>query len=76
LPGLRADINLIDFDRLRLYQPELVHDMPTGGRRFVQGSLRMEPPGPELFADGEEHRTILQIRRLTFDGGGRAPSRL
>jgi N-acyl-D-amino-acid deacylase len=34
--GLRADINLIDFDRLRLYQPELVHDMPAGGRRFVQ----------------------------------------
>jgi N-acyl-D-amino-acid deacylase len=36
LPGLRADINLIDFDRLRLYQPELVNDMPAGGRRFVQ----------------------------------------
>jgi N-acyl-D-amino-acid deacylase len=35
-PGLRADINLIDFDRLRLYQPELVNDMPAGGRRFVQ----------------------------------------
>jgi N-acyl-D-aspartate/D-glutamate deacylase len=36
VPGLRADVNLIDFDRLRLYQPELVHDMPAGGRRFVQ----------------------------------------
>ncbi len=35
-PGLRADINLIDFDRLRLHKPELVHDMPAGGRRFVQ----------------------------------------
>ena len=35
-PGLRADVNLIDFDRLRLYQPELVNDMPSGGRRFVQ----------------------------------------
>jgi N-acyl-D-amino-acid deacylase len=35
-PGLRADGNLIDFDRLRLYQPELVNDMPGGGRRFVQ----------------------------------------
>jgi N-acyl-D-amino-acid deacylase len=34
--GLRADINLIDYDRLRLYQPELVHDMPARGRRFVQ----------------------------------------
>jgi N-acyl-D-amino-acid deacylase len=35
-PGLRADVNLIDFDRLRLHKPELVHDMPADGRRFVQ----------------------------------------
>jgi N-acyl-D-amino-acid deacylase len=35
-PGLRADVNLIDFDRLRLHKPELVHDMPANGRRFVQ----------------------------------------
>jgi N-acyl-D-amino-acid deacylase len=35
-PGLRADVNLIDFDRLRLHKPELVHDMPVDGRRFVQ----------------------------------------
>src|SRR2546430_17606422 len=35
-PGLRADVNLIDFNRLRLHKPELVHDMPAKGRRFVQ----------------------------------------
>src|SRR5947199_9902274 len=35
-PGQRADLNLIDFDALRLHRPELVHDMPAGGRRFVQ----------------------------------------
>ena len=35
-PGLRADVNIIDFDRLQLHKPELVHDMPAGGRRFVQ----------------------------------------
>ena len=35
-PGMRADMNLIDFDRLRLYQPQLVNDLPAGGRRFVQ----------------------------------------
>ena len=35
-PGQRADVNLIDFDRLRLYQPELSDDLPAGGRRFVQ----------------------------------------
>ena len=35
-PGLRADVNLIDFDRLQVQKPELVHDMPAEGRRFVQ----------------------------------------
>ena len=35
-PGMRADINLINFEGLRLYQPQLVNDLPAGGRRFVQ----------------------------------------
>lgn len=35
-PGLRADVNLIDFDRLQVQKPELVHDMPANGRRFIQ----------------------------------------
>jgi N-acyl-D-amino-acid deacylase len=36
VPGLRADLNLIDYDRLQVQKPELVHDMPASGRRFVQ----------------------------------------
>jgi len=35
-PGKRADINLIDFDQLRLHPPEVVHDLPAGGKRLVQ----------------------------------------
>jgi N-acyl-D-aspartate/D-glutamate deacylase len=35
-PGMKADINLIDFDNLRLHPPEMVFDLPAGGRRFVQ----------------------------------------
>ena len=35
-PGLRADINVIDFAGLRLGPPEIVADMPSGGRRLVQ----------------------------------------
>jgi N-acyl-D-amino-acid deacylase len=35
-PGLRADVNLIDYGRLQVRKPELVHDMPASGRRFVQ----------------------------------------
>ncbi|WP_157219708.1 N-acyl-D-amino-acid deacylase family protein [Flavisphingomonas formosensis] len=36
--GKRADINLIDFDRLRLGQPEMVFDLPAGGGRLQQGA--------------------------------------
>jgi len=35
-PGLRADVNLIDFENMRMQKPEIVHDMPANGRRFVQ----------------------------------------
>ncbi|HUZ74582.1 MAG TPA: amidohydrolase family protein [Stellaceae bacterium] len=35
-PGLRADVNVIDFDGLRIHAPEIINDLPAGGRRFVQ----------------------------------------
>jgi len=35
-PGLRADLNVIDFDRLRLRRPEMAFDLPAGGRRLLQ----------------------------------------
>jgi N-acyl-D-aspartate/D-glutamate deacylase len=34
--GLRADLNLIDLDRLVLRRPEIVVDLPAGGRRLMQ----------------------------------------
>lgn len=37
-PGYRADINVIDFDRLALRPPEVCYDLPAGGRRLVQRS--------------------------------------
>jgi N-acyl-D-aspartate/D-glutamate deacylase len=36
LVGLRADINVIDFDHLRLHSPWMAHDLPAGGRRLLQ----------------------------------------
>jgi N-acyl-D-aspartate/D-glutamate deacylase len=36
LPGLRADLNVIDHDHLALHAPVMVHDLPAGARRFVQ----------------------------------------
>lgn len=35
-PEQKADINIIDLAALRLRRPELTHDLPAGGRRFVQ----------------------------------------
>ena len=35
-PGLRADLNVLDFAALALDPPELVGDLPAGGKRFVQ----------------------------------------
>ena len=35
-PGLRADLNLIDPKRLSVGTPALVHDLPAGGKRFLQ----------------------------------------
>ncbi len=34
--GKKADLNLIDFDRLTLKRPGLARDLPAGGRRLVQ----------------------------------------
>ncbi|MEY3805392.1 MAG: hypothetical protein RIR69_204 [Actinomycetota bacterium] len=35
-PGLRADINLIDFESLSFEMPKMVYDFPANGRRLVQ----------------------------------------
>jgi N-acyl-D-aspartate/D-glutamate deacylase len=35
-PGCQADINVIDFDALALKRPEVVYDLPAGGRRLIQ----------------------------------------
>jgi N-acyl-D-aspartate/D-glutamate deacylase len=35
-PGHKADINVIDFDALGLRRPEVVYDLPAGGRRLIQ----------------------------------------
>jgi N-acyl-D-aspartate/D-glutamate deacylase len=34
--GCKADINLIDFDQLKLHVPTVAHDLPANGRRMRQ----------------------------------------
>jgi N-acyl-D-aspartate/D-glutamate deacylase len=55
-PGYKADINVVDFDGLRIDLPELVYDLPAGGKRFVQrahGYRHTIVSGVEVMRDGE-----------------------
>ncbi len=35
-PGLKADINIIDMEKLKLYSPSIVFDLPAGAKRLTQ----------------------------------------
>jgi N-acyl-D-amino-acid deacylase len=35
-PGKKADVNVIDMERLRLHVPKVVNDLPAGGKRLIQ----------------------------------------
>ena len=54
--GQKADINLIDMDRLRLLHPQLQRDLPAGGRRLMQraeGYLATVVSGEVIALDGQ-----------------------
>ena len=55
-PGYRADLNVLDHDRLRARKPIIVHDLPAGGRRLLQradGWRHTIVAGEETYRDGE-----------------------
>jgi N-acyl-D-aspartate/D-glutamate deacylase len=54
-PGMKADLNLIEFDRLQLHEPEMVFDLPANGRRFVQRA--------------EGYRYTVTSGEVTFENG-------
>lgn len=63
--GLKADINIIDFDGLCLRAPQMVYDLPAGGRRLVQRA--------------EGYRAIVNSGEVTFENGdatGAMPGKL
>ena len=64
-PGYRADINLIDLDRVGISTTEMLHDLPAGGKRLVQR------------AEGY-HATIVagEVIRLDNQDTGALPGRL
>ena len=55
-PGHRGDVNVIDFEGLRLHTPEFRYDLPAGGRRVIQradGYLHTFVAGTEIRVGGE-----------------------
>ncbi len=63
--GLIADINIIDFNSLKLHRPEAIFDLPAGGRRLVQ-----RPEGYEM---------TIKAGEIIFDNGthtGALPGKL
>jgi N-acyl-D-aspartate/D-glutamate deacylase len=55
-PGYKADLNVVDLDRLTLNAPEVAYDLPTGGRRLVQradGYRATVVSGSVVYRDGE-----------------------
>jgi N-acyl-D-aspartate/D-glutamate deacylase len=55
-PGYRADLNVIDWEHLAARRPEVRHDLPAGGRRFVQpaeGYVATVAGGQVTYAHGE-----------------------
>ncbi len=64
-PGMKADINVIDYEHLTLHAPRVVADLPAGGRRMIQD------------ADGYETTIVSGV--VTYRNGlhtGALPGRL
>lgn len=54
--GRKADLNVIDYERLRLLHPELLTDLPGGAGRLIQrseGYMSTLVSGEEIVAAGE-----------------------
>jgi N-acyl-D-aspartate/D-glutamate deacylase len=55
-PGFKADINVIDHDRLTIERPYMVHDLPKGGKRLLQkarGYVATIVSGQTVYREGE-----------------------
>ena len=54
--GMKADVNLIDYDRLAFEAPYMAYDLPAGGKRLLQkarGYLATIVSGQPVFENGQ-----------------------
>jgi N-acyl-D-aspartate/D-glutamate deacylase len=70
-PGYRADLNLIDYDALGLEDPQMVYDLPAGGKRLIQRAhgYRATICNGEVTYENGEH-TGVYPGRLVRGGAG------
>ena len=71
--GMRADVNIIDFDNLNVRLPEMVNDLPAGGARLQQradGYQMTIVNGQPTYIDGEATDALpgRLVRKTTPDG--------
>ena len=55
-PGMKADVNVIDYENLHLHAPYMAFDLPTGGKRLLQkadGYLHTLVSGNVIASNGE-----------------------
>jgi N-acyl-D-aspartate/D-glutamate deacylase len=55
-PGMKGDVNVIDFDRLRVERPYMKADLPAGGKRLLQparGYVATIVSGQVTYREGE-----------------------
>ncbi len=55
-PGMKADLNVIDFDRLAVERPSMAFDLPAGGKRLLQRARGYEATivsGAVTYRNGE-----------------------
>ncbi len=55
-PGMKADINVIDFDALAVKAPTMAYDLPAGGKRLLQGARGYDATivsGQVIYRDGK-----------------------
>jgi N-acyl-D-amino-acid deacylase len=65
-PGLKADLNVIDYDALRLHPPRVDRDLPAGGKRLSQkadGYVMTLVSGEVTYRDGV-HTGVLPGRLI------------
>lgn len=56
-PGLKGDVNVIDYEALQLERPQAVHDLPTNAMRLIQksrGYVATVVSGEVISRNGEE----------------------